>query len=178
MQAPVYTPTTGFADDERNNAGGRSTIHTDRLDAELAAASTSINALGINLAKIQRDDGKLQDQIIENYNFSAAAKAYFMATKWTARGLWTTATAYAVNDMVDVAGAAYVVAIAHTSGVFATDYAAGRLQIFVTSITAAGLIFAPTSTITATNTQAAIAEVDTKHRAMALPLLNALYGGF
>lgn len=178
MQATPYAPVTNFADDERLNAGGRSTVRTDRLDAELDAIAVTTDGLGDNLALIQRDDGKLVDSLVEPYNLSAATRAYTLATKWNARGLWATATAYVLNDMVDVGGASYVCAVAHTSGVFATDYAAGKWQIFVTSNSAGGQSFAPTATILATNTQNAIVEVDTKLRAAALPLTSALLGGF
>lgn len=178
MQPTPYTPANNFASDERNNAGGRSTVRTDRLDAELKAIETTTDGLCKNLALLQRDDGKLRDGLVEPYNLSAATRAYTQATKWTARGLWTTATGYAVNDMVDVAGASYICATAHTSGVFATDYAAGKWQIFVSANNASAQAFSPTATISALNTQAAIEEVDTKLRAASIPSLAAFYGGF
>jgi len=178
MQPTPYTPETSFAEDERSNAGGRSTVRTDRVDAELDAISLTLGQTLTNLAILQRDDGKLNDGFVEYYNLSASARAALLATKWTARGLWTTATAYAVSDMVDVAGVSYVCAIAHTSGIFATDYAAGKWQIFVTSSSASGQAFTPTTTISSLNTQAAIVEVDTKLRAASLPVLSSLFGGF
>lgn len=178
MQATPYTPSTNFADDERNNSGGRSTIRTDRLDAELVKIQTPLNQTIENLAQIQRDDGKLLDGLVEPYNLSASTKAYVLATKWTSKGLWATATAYVVNDMVDVSGASYICASDHTSGVFATDYAAGKWQIFVTANNAAAQAFTPTSTISAANTQSAIEEVDTESRNASNPALSALYGGF
>ncbi|WP_395007278.1 hypothetical protein [Undibacterium sp.] len=42
------------------------------------------------------------------------------------RGAWATGTAYAVRDYFTNGGLYYTVGIAHTSGVFATDLAAGR----------------------------------------------------
>lgn len=132
MASPIYTPVTNFADDERNNAGGRSTVRTAQLDAELAAVEVALNGIGTNLNKIQRDDGKLLDKVIYSYNFSSEALAVINTT-WNPRGQWVTATAYEVSDLVEEAGNAYVVSEAHTSGVFATDYAAGKLQIFITS---------------------------------------------
>lgn len=45
------------------------------------------------------------------------------------RGAWVTATAYAVRDVVTNGGVVYAIAIAHTSGTFATDLAAGKLYI-------------------------------------------------
>lgn len=178
MQPTPYTPANNFADDERNNAGGRSTVRTDRLDAEFEAIEATVDDLCDNLALIQRDDGKLLDGLVEPYNLSASTKAYVLATKWNARGLWATATDYAVNDMVDVSGASYICATAHTSGVFATDYAAGKWQIFVTANNAASQAFEATPTISSLNTQAAVEEVDTKLRAASMPALSAFYGGF
>lgn len=177
-QPTPYTPSTNFADDERNNAGGRSTVRADRLDAELDAIEVTVDEICTNLELIQRDDGKLRDGLVEPYNLSASTKAYVLATKWTARGLWATETAYVVNDMVDVAGASYICASDHTSGVFADDYAAGKWQIFVTANNASAQAFTPTSTISSITTQDAVEEVDANLRAAAMPSLSAFYGGF
>ncbi len=162
MQAPNYTPQTDFSDDELNNAGGRSTVRTDRLDAELSDVSKSINAINSNLQLIQRDDGQLRDGIVQPYNLSAATQAFVLATKWNARGLWGTAQTYAVNDLVDYLGAAYVCAVAHTSTSFPS---------------AAVVSFSPTGQITSTNVQAAIAEVSTQAGAASNPLVASLFGG-
>lgn len=177
-QPTPYTPTTNFAQDEASNVGGRSTVRTDRVDAELAAIGVTLNQVLAVIALIQRDDGKLLDGLVEYYNLSTSCKAAVLATKWTARGLWTTVTAYDVSDMVDASGVSYVCAIAHTSGVFATDYAAGKWQIFGGgAATAATAAFTPTATVTSTTVQTAIEEVDTKLRASSLPVLSAFYGG-
>jgi len=178
MQAQTYTPTESFNDSERNNAGGRSTVRTAMLDAELSAVATSVNALISNLQLIQRDDGKIKDAIVEPYHLSSAARAYVLATKWNARGLWATSRAYAANDLVDQGGAAFICATAHTSGVFATDYSAGKWQIFTSSSGGSVVSFTPTATISATNVQAAIEEVDAESRAASNPVLSAFFGGF
>lgn len=176
MQAPPYTRSANFAQDERSNVGGRSTVRTDQVDAELDAVAISIDALCANLALIQRDDGKLRDALVELYNLSITARTA-LQTKLNPRGLWAAAQSYAVSDLVDVGGVAYICAIAHTSVNFAADYAAGRWQIFITAATAGGLPFTPTATIDSTNAQSAIAEVDTKLRAIATPLFAYNYGG-
>ncbi len=175
-QPTAYTKYTNFAQEESANVGGRSTVRTDRVDAELANIETTLQETLENLALIQRDDGKLLDALVEYYNLSASCKAAVLATKWTSRGLWATATAYVVNDMVDMGGSSYICAIAHTSGVFATDYAAGKWQIFVAASSAGGVSFTPTTNISASNVQAAIEEVDTESRASSLPMLACLYG--
>lgn len=177
MQAPNYTPQTDFSDDESNNTGGRSTVRTDRLDAELDNVSESINAINDNLGLIQRDDGKLNDGLVEFYNLSSSCKAAVMATKWTSRGLWAPAQSYALNDMVDKDGASYICAAPHVSSDFATDYASGNWQIFVAASSAGASSFDPTDTISATNTQSAIEEVDAHARSASLPILASLYGG-
>ncbi|HET8870415.1 MAG TPA: carbohydrate-binding protein [Aquabacterium sp.] len=177
MKAPAYNPSTSFADDERNNAGGRSTVRTDRVDAELAAASQSINAINDNLDLIQRDDGKLRDGIVEPYTLSTTTKAYVQGSRFNPMGQWAAGVSYAVGDLVDKSGASYVAAIAHTSGAFDTDYAAGKWQVFVVGGNAATSQFTPTSTISSTTVQAAIEEVDADSRAAAMPILSTLYGG-
>lgn len=55
------------------------------------------------------------------------------------RGAWTTATAYAVNDAVQQGGSSYIAVSAHTSGVFATDLAAGKWQLTAAAGTPGGL---------------------------------------
>ena len=47
------------------------------------------------------------------------------------RGDWATATTYALGDIAQTNGIAYICIVAHTSGVFATDLAAVRWQVFV-----------------------------------------------
>jgi hypothetical protein len=177
-QPPAYSPATDFSNDESVNIGGRSTVRTDRLDAELDALELTIAAIRTNLSLLQRDDGKLRDALVQYYNLSASCKAAVLATKWNAMGLWETATVYAVSDMVDKDGAAYICAEAHTAGTFATDYAAGKWQIFTAASTAGGTSFTPTSTIPDANVQDAIETVDANARAASLPVLAALYGAF
>lgn len=52
------------------------------------------------------------------------------------RGAWTTATVYNRNDLSIQAGVLYFCAIPHTSGVFATDLAAGKWVALITLTTA------------------------------------------
>ena len=44
---------------------------------------------------------------------------------FNARGAWTAGTAYALKDLVANSGVTYAAVLAHTSGTFATDLAAG-----------------------------------------------------
>lgn len=49
---------------------------------------------------------------------------------YNVKGDWTTATIYAVQDLVFSSGVTYVCLLAHTSGTFATDLAAGKWAIY------------------------------------------------
>lgn len=176
-QPTPYSKATDFAADERANAGGRSTIRTDRLDAELAAVATTLTQTLANLARIQRDDGKLMDGIVELYHLSAACRAA-IGIDITPRGLWATLTAYAPGDLVDVNGIGYLCPTGkgHTAGTFADDYAAGYWQVFGAVPGAGGMEFIPPATMTSTNVQDAIEEVNTRARNTVLPSLAAFYG--
>lgn len=174
-QPPSYTKSTSFAQDERDNAGGRSTVRTDRLDAELSAVATTLAATLANLALLQRDDGKIRDGIVELFHLSAATRLA-LQTIVVPRGLWATLVVYAVGDLIDRSGASYMCSVAHTAGVFDTDYAAGRWQIFGAVANAGALPFTPPATMTAVNVQAAIEEVNTRARTLAHPTLATMYG--
>lgn len=176
MQAPKYVRNNAFSQDERNNVGGRSSVRTDQIDDELDDVARSLDAVIDNQVKLQRDDGGLRDQVVHLYNLTPTARAA-LQTKANPRGMWLTATAYAVNDLIDLGGTAYLCAIAHTSTVFIADQAAGRWSIFIPTTSAAGSPFTPTPTITSTNVQSAVVEVDDKLRASTNPQLAAFFGG-
>ena len=166
--APDYIPTTDFSDDELNNAGGRSTVRTANLDAELANVSTAHNALNANVQLNQRDDGEIRDQRVKLHTLAPEVAKLVTLLSGTLRGAWVTATAYAIKDVVTQGGNTYACVTAHTSGVFATDLAAVRwILIQLGAATAAsGVPFSPTGTIAATNVQSAIDESDTEVRAL------------
>jgi len=94
------------------------------IDANLDAIGISIGEIIARLAIVQRDDGELSNRIVKPESFSTAALA--MIGGYNPRGAWLTATAYAVRDIVTESSATYVCAVAHTSGTFATDLAAGK----------------------------------------------------
>lgn len=100
-------------------------------DAEFDAVELTLDGLVVNIALIQRNDGLLANQTVHPDALSTATKALIGAgntgqTNWTPRGLWVTATAYALGNVVETGGVSYVCATAHTSGVFATDHTAGK----------------------------------------------------
>lgn len=128
-QPTPYLQTTDFSNDEGNNVGGRSTVRTAMLDAELAAIALTIGQIRTNLSILQRDDTKVRDGFIELYNLSATARAA-LQLDFNPRGAWATATAYAVDDLVEQDNVSYLCLVAHTSGTFATDYTAAKWMVF------------------------------------------------
>ena len=138
-------------------------------DAEFNAIEATLDQTLVNLTYIQRDDGALKNGIVTTDSLSSAVAALLATGDGTLRGAWLTATAYAVRDVVTNSGSTYICVTAHTSGVFATDLAAGKWIAIDTgsSVTAAGVSFSPTGSVAATTVQAAIAEVDSEKLAKA-----------
>jgi hypothetical protein len=129
-QPTPYVVGTDFSNEEAVNTGGRSTVRTGRVDAELANIATTLDETLANLAIIQRDDTQLRDAIVELYHLSTACRLS-LGTTINPMGLWVTATDYAVNDLVDYNGRSYLCAVAHTSAAsFANNYATGKWQVF------------------------------------------------
>lgn len=115
MAQPVaYTRQYDFSDFSTNFPSGQQP--GTQLDAELDAVKATLDAIRTNLVLIQRDDGKPANATVHPDAFTAASLA-LMASDWTPRGAWATATAYVVGDLVEDSDTAYVCATAHTSGV-------------------------------------------------------------
>lgn len=97
-------------------------------DAEFDAAHQTVSEIRTNLGLIQRDDGLLLNGSVHPDALSSATR--LIVAGWNIRGNWLTATSYAVKDFVGNGGLGYVCLIAHTSGTFAVDLAAGKwLQV-------------------------------------------------
>lgn len=115
-QAPNYVPTTGFATDETNQAAGRSTVKTVSIDTEFANISTSVNTINTNLQKLQRDDGKFKDGLIEPYALAEQTRA-LIASGGKPKGSWLSGQNYEVGDAVQYISTSYLCVVAHTSTV-------------------------------------------------------------
>lgn len=167
MQPTQYIPQTNFADDEDDSVSGRSTVRTTNLDAEFDAIALTTDQLISNLSALQRDDMALLDGIVTVASLSPGVLSYLTAAGGVIRGAWVTATVYAVKDVVTNGSGTYICAIAHTSGVFATDLAAGKwVTLFSTAaFSASAVTVTPTGGIISTNVQAALSELDTKKAA-------------
>ena len=170
-QPPQYLRITDFSNDEANSLSGRSTVRTPNLDTEFDNLKLTLDQLLTNIGLLQRDDGKLLDGIVTQASLSSAVTALFVAIGANPRGAWLTVTVYAKNDIIETGAPVvpYMCVIPHTSGVFATDYAAGRWVVIGAGLPAATQVsVTPTGDVAATNVQSAIAELSSEKVAKAL----------
>jgi hypothetical protein len=63
---------------------------------------------------------------------NTVAKAVAEISAYNDTGSWVTATPYAIKDLAEDGGVIYICTVAHTSGTFVTDLAAGKWGIFQT----------------------------------------------
>ena len=103
-------------------------LPANQVAADYAGHKTSIDAIIDFIQTALRSDGNLTNGIVRPESLSAATLA-LMGTEVSFEGTWVTATAYAVNDIVTESNKTYICIVAHTSGTFATDRAAGKWQL-------------------------------------------------
>ena len=181
-QPTPYTPATDFSQQEANAASGRSTVSTAALDAELSAIAETIDQTLYNLAQIQRDDGALRNLSVHLETLAAEVRALLASGAFTIDpddASWATGVEYEAGRVAVEGNAAYLCAVAHTSGAFSADLDAGKwVQIapIVSTVAASGVDFTPSSTISSTNAQAAIEEVSRKARPAADMYIASTYG--
>lgn len=90
------------------------------LDNDLANLKLSIDETIDFASQVIRDDGALNNGIV-----TKASLAADVLTGVAAPTVWATATTYAVDQTVTTDNGLYLCLVAHVSGVFATDKAAG-----------------------------------------------------
>jgi len=118
-QPPPYTRSTNFTDYEVSNPNDP--LEGSSVDTELNDVKTTLDAVLVNMALLQRDDGEQANNTI---GYDQLKSDVTVAV--TARGEWATATEYAVGDVTWESGILYVCNTAHTSGTFATDLSATK----------------------------------------------------
>ncbi|GLR91295.1 hypothetical protein [Bradyrhizobium iriomotense] len=131
------------------------------IDGELNNVKATLDATRTNLAQIQRDDGALKNGSVTFDTLSPALQTAGLAPALP----WVTSTTYAVNASVTHGSAFYRCLVAHTSGVFATDLAAGKWVLIVDfstiALVAASLIaVTPSGTLTS-DVQTSLQALDT-----------------
>ncbi|SFI39943.1 hypothetical protein [Bradyrhizobium sp. Gha] len=158
-QPPAYNRSFSFSNFQAQNP--TAALPGSQVDIELNNVKATLDATRANLAQIQRDDGGLKNGTV---TFDALSPA--LQTAGLAPALpWVTATAYGVNASVTHGSAFYRCLAAHTSGVFATDLAAGNWVLIVDfstiALVAASMIaVTPSGTLTS-NVQTSLQALDT-----------------
>lgn len=151
----------------------------NQVDAELDAVKLTFDQTLRNLALIQRDDGKLGNATVHTDAFDARSLMLIGGSAgWQPRGEWEAdGILYAVKDMVEHDGSAYVCTVNHASAAdFETDRAAGRwLKLF--NDNAGSISFDPTGTLTSDTIQQALAEENAQRIAADEALEQALEEG-
>ena len=180
-QPPGYDRQSNFSDHSTNNpTDPQSGVN---LDAEFNALKTTIDAVLVNLALLQRDDTELANRTVGQEQLkSGVAVGVDPATAWA------TATAYAVNDLVWQNGVLYICEEAHTSGTFATDLAASKWSVVFdlsAEVPAVANLFLGTSEektanytlLEADNGKSFIADTTSGNVTLTLPEISALSNG-
>jgi len=93
---------------------------------EVANEPASVNGDGIIYSRLGLPI-KVVQKVIEDVETAVAGMS-----SYNDRGPWLTLTGYAIKDLVQESGITYLCIVAHTSGTFATDLAAGKWGIFQT----------------------------------------------
>lgn len=105
----------------------------DKLDNTLSLDGSTPNAMGADLDMNSNDInnvGTVNTTTLKvgGTTFVPASATSVYTPEW--QGAWVTATAYALNDLVQESGNTYICVEAHTSGTFATDLAAVKWELF------------------------------------------------
>lgn len=95
----------------------------------LAADIAQLDADSLILHQVIHGLAAAADVTTEGGPLPTLAKTLLRIATGLARGTWTTATAYVLNDQVVQGGLLYRCVIAHTSGTFATDLTAAKWSI-------------------------------------------------
>jgi hypothetical protein len=136
-------------------------IPGSQVDLELNNVVATANAIRTNLALIQRDDGALANASVTYDALSPALQTAGLAPALP----WVASTAYAMNVSVTHGSAFYRSLVAHTSGAFATDLAAGKWILIVDfstiALVAAAMIGVTPSGSLTTNVQTSLQALDT-----------------
>lgn len=108
---------TGFQQSQGNND-----FPGTQLDSDLAGLQASIQGLETFTQGVMRSDGALNNGVVTYDSLAPSLQTAGLAPAVA----WTTATAFLPSAAVTINSNLYRCLVAHTSGVFATDLAAGK----------------------------------------------------
>jgi hypothetical protein len=118
-QPTPYTRHFSFTNDQTANPSTKTP--GNQLDIEYNAILLTLNQTLSNLALIQRDDGQLANESVGLSQLKPEVSAGVSPAT-----LWASVVSYQLNNIVFFGLGLYRCLVAHISGVFATDLAAGK----------------------------------------------------
>lgn len=128
------------------------------LDVDYDRIKVVCDAIVAALADVRRDDGGVKNTSIGVDQLKTEVLTLLDGV--TPRGAWASLATYARCDLVREANVLYFALVAHTSGVFATDLATGKWMAISAATNASSVANVPAGTISATDVQAALNELD------------------
>jgi hypothetical protein len=163
-QPPPYNRSFSFSSFQAQNPTG--VPPGSSIDHELNNVKSSIDGIESNLVRIQRDDGALANGSVTYDTLSPALQTAGIAPALP----WVTGKAYSVGASSTHGSAFYRALVAHTSGVFATDLAAGNWILIVDfstiALVAASMIAVTSSGSLTTDVQTSLQALDTGKSAL------------
>lgn len=155
------TPYTRFRDYSQFQSDNPDTdLNGSDLDTDFDRIKTTTDSLEAAIDQVRRDDGEVANESIGMDQLKT--ELVTVLGDWNPRGDWVTATSYAERDVVKNSNSVYVCLVAHTSGTFATDLAAGKWMLISPATSAAAVANTPAGNISAITVQSAINELDTE----------------
>lgn len=124
-----YEPSYSFSDYQSNAPS--TPLPAPQVDNELLNIAMATDGLVDAVKDVRRSDGALKNGIVTYDSLSASLQAAGLEPA----DAWVTATSYLAGKAVIADGALYRALVNHTSGVFATDLAAGKWT-FITELQA------------------------------------------
>lgn len=121
---------TGF-----QQAQGDDSFPGTQLDNDLAGLQNSVSEVALFMRGVLRSDGQLNNGVVTYDSLAPALQTGGIAPATA----WLTATYYAVDATVVSESKLYRALIEHTSGVFATDLAAGK-WVFIADLISSALL--------------------------------------
>lgn len=123
---------TGFQQSQGDNS-----FPGTQIDADLAGLQDSVSSLSLFMQNVIRADGALNNGIVTFDSLSPSLQTAGLAPTVA----WTSPTLFLVGANVTINSNFYRCSVQHTSGVFATDLAAGK-WVLVAALPSAGANFA------------------------------------
>lgn len=124
-QPTPYSRAYSFTDYQTANPS--EPLPGDQIDAELDGIERTLDDLVANIGLVQADDGGLASGVVDYDSLAADVKTLLAnVADWNLRGDWGTGVDYAKYNLVKQSGRSWLCAVAHTSGTFSTDEAAGK----------------------------------------------------